>query len=1009
MIKPIQLFLFICCVSFSAAIAQTTHPTDKFEQKYREANAFILSGDYALAYPMLKELKACLPEVHLSNQHFIKEDVLYSYILCELKLKMATAAENAEAFIVQGASEPKKQLMQFHLAHHYFTNNQFDQAARYFEAVSYDQLTNDQLADAKFETAYCYFNQKKFDAAKVLFNEIHQIPTHQYYFPSNYYYGFIAYYQKEYAAALQSFLLVQSDPAYGQVVPYYITDLYYSMGDKERALQYGHSALSKGVGIYYEKDLKLLLGQLYFEKNDFEKALPLIAYYAERTHEISKEVLYELSFCYYATNQIAKAIEGFKQLSGSKDSLGQSSMYLLGSLYLQQQDKVSARNAFQYCATNASNQTQQRISRFNYAKLSYELGFQDIALQEIQLYVSDYPLADNLPEAKELLIQLLARTNNFKEALDIYGTLGRPTPTMQKIYPMLMYGRAIEYINDQRPDLADSVLAVITSLSMFDAVYYYAHFWRGELAYRSQQYDRSLEYMSVYLKGQPPAQGEVNLLSAKYVCGYDFFQKKQFNKALEYFEPVAKAAPSSSLMELDAFFRMADCFYMLKNYTRALSLYEMAIDNKLSASDYALYQKAMIVGIKSSSEKIWYLNALCDRFPNSSLRLDAQMEIAATYLSDEKFSKAIPYLNGVIASDQAAGLKAKALLTLGLAYYNSNDNQNALVAFKDLIRRYPQSTETEEASSVIKDIYVEEGRPDEYVDLFRSNGLQVSVSEADSLSYMSALSKYQAGDCLAATTGFTNYLLRYQTGSYQLEANYYLGLCAQKSNDWSNMIKYFGYVNGKGVSKYFETATLSLARVYYFELKDYAAARTYFESLQMNGLTPENKLEALRGLVRSYYQLKDYLVANTIVVELLSSKGISTDDKAIGYLVLGKSQQMNNDCVNAVVSFKSCAAISKGAWGAEARYEMGACYFSMGNLSAAEKAAMSVIKETGSYDFWLTKSYILLGDLFVKKKDFFNAKATFESVAKNASEVSLKEEAQQKYNQVLAYEQQGIK
>ena len=51
----------------------------------------------------------------------------------------------------------------------------------------------------------------------------------------------------------------------------------------------------------------------------------------------------------------------------------------------------------------------------------------------------------------------------------------------------------------------------------------------------------------------------------------------------------------------------------------------------------------------------------------------------------------------------------------------------------------------------------------------------------------------------------------------------------------------------------------------------------------------------------------------------------------------------------------------------------------------------------------------IVEDLFVKKKDFFNAKATFESVANNASVVALKEEAQQKYNQVVAYEQQGIK
>ena len=67
--------------------------------------------------------------------------------------------------------------------------------------------------------------------------------------------------------------------------------------------------------------------------------------------------MYELSYCYYDANQVEKAIEGFKQLSNEKDSLGQNSMYLLGDLYLRTNQKANARNAFQYSADNSSNRT----------------------------------------------------------------------------------------------------------------------------------------------------------------------------------------------------------------------------------------------------------------------------------------------------------------------------------------------------------------------------------------------------------------------------------------------------------------------------------------------------------------------------------------------------------------------------------------------------------------------------------------------------------------------------
>ena len=57
---------------------------------------------------------------------------------------------------------------------------------------------------------------------------------------------------------------------------------------------------------------------------------------------------------------------------------------------------------------------------------------------------------------------------------------------------------------------------------------------------------------------------------------------------------------------------------------------------------------------------------------------------------------------------------------------------------------------------------------------------------------------------------------------------------------------------------------------------------------------------------------------------------------------------------------------------------------------------MIVIKETASYDYWVTKAYILLGDIFIQKKDYFNGKATYESVAQNSVIAELKSAAQQK-------------
>src|SRR5207253_11144927 len=92
---------------------------------------------------------------------------------------------------------------------------------------------------------------------------------------ADYYYGFIRGTEKNYRQALESFQSVEKEPTYEKVVPYYITQIYYFNGQRDKAIEYGESALKRG-GQYYETQLKQLLGHAYFENKDFPKALPYL-------------------------------------------------------------------------------------------------------------------------------------------------------------------------------------------------------------------------------------------------------------------------------------------------------------------------------------------------------------------------------------------------------------------------------------------------------------------------------------------------------------------------------------------------------------------------------------------------------------------------------------------------------------------------------------------------------------------------------------------------------------
>ncbi|MCE3281451.1 MAG: tetratricopeptide repeat protein, partial [Chitinophagaceae bacterium] len=108
-----------------------------------------------------------------------------------------------------------------------------------------------------------------------------------------------------------------------------------------------------------------------------------------------------------------------------------------------------------------------------------------------------------------------------------------------------------------------------------------------------------------------------------------------------------------------------------------------------------------------------------------------------------------------------------------------------------------------------------------------------------------------------------------------------------------------------------------------------------------------------------------------------------------------------NDLNLASGYYRTVVGLGKSEFAAEARYRIAEILFTQGKLTEAEKAALDVINKAGSYDLWITKAYILLGDVYFQQKDYFNAEATLKSVVENAIIPELKAEAQQKLDKVI--------
>jgi TolA-binding protein len=984
----------------SNCFAQATQANIDPDADFKLAKELYQKEQFSLAYPLFKNI-SLLTSPNSKLPVSTQLEARYYSIVCGLKLNQSASENVAREFIDLEHNTPRMQMMSYQLAEYYYRQQKFVNALELYEKAGIDNLSNREIADMKFHQAYSYFTLQQFDKAKPLFNSIRQISADPNYLDANYYYGFISFYEKDYKQALESFRKVEDQPTYQKVVPYYITEILYFSGDKDRAIVYGEDKLNKG-GQYYDLQLKQLLGHAYFEKKNYTKALPYLEEYVNKAEKVRREDLYEISYTYYQTNQINKAIAGFKELGGKEDSLAQNSMYLLADSYLKTGQKANARSAFLFCASNSSNPVQKEISRFNYAKLSYELGYQDIALNEFQSFLKDYPNSTYSTEAKELLVGLLANTNNYLDALTLYESLQSKSESVVRVYPKILYGRAVELINEQQLVKADALLNDVIKAPYNTTELPFAYFWKGEIAYRTKNADAAIEYFTNYLKN-PASNGEVNVTNARYNLGHAYLQKENYQQALANFEQVTKSINANSTpVQQDAYVRSADAYFMNRNFSQAMSMYRNVINNNLPSADYALYQTAIIAGAGNrTTEKITLLQSLEQRYPTSSLVPDANLEIANTYIAEENYRAALPPLNKLIKNTNAVALHPQAYLKLGVAYFNLDNNPDALNAFKTLISTYPNSAESDDAVEYVRNIFVEDQKAGEYVAFMKQSGKNVSYTEEDSLTYASADIRYNNNDMQNALTGYLNYLNKFPDGRYAIDASYRSAEIYNTRKDYPNALKGFTYVAAKAPNKYAQQSVLQAARINFFELKNYTEAEQYFTQLKSIATQPDIQLEAMRGLLRSQYRLNKWKEAVPNAQELLTQKGIATDDKMMANMVIAKNYQADNNLDIASATYRTVINLGKSEFGAEARYQVAAILMQQNKLPEAEKAAFEVVNKAGSYEYWTTKAYILLGEIYLRQKDYFNAEATLKSVVENASIPELKEEAQTRLKAVV--------
>jgi TolA-binding protein len=872
------------------------------------------------------------------------------------------------------------------LGDYFYQNKNYRKASTYYESVNRLELPSEKLPEYYFRHGYSQFMRGDRKKALLMFSELKDIDT-DYTPPALYYFSHIAYEQKMYQTALEGFMRLKSDETFGGVVPFYIAQILYLQKDYDGILSIAPDLL-KSAGKERAVELYRFIGDAWFSKGNYKEAIGYLEKYSTGAKASGREDRYQLGYCYYKNGELDKAIKIFLDLKASSDVLSQNIWYMLGECYIQQGDRKRAQFAFgQASQLNYDNKLKEQ-SLFNYAKLTFETSYSPFgeAILAFQEYIDLYPGSDKIEEVYDYLVATYMQMKNYKAALASLDKIRNKDSRMEEAYQRIAFFRGLELFKN---------IEIEASIDMFDKSLKYekynrsirarAIYWKGEAYYRLGQYDLAIAAYEEFM-GIPGSMllSEFNLV--RYNLGYALYNTKDYTNALNHFKTFDSGINSVRPDILaDAKNRIADCYYITTNYRLAISYYEKVIEYGKIDADYAMYQKGFALGLTNDQRgKASILTSLITKYPSSSFVPAAVFERGRANILMKEIKKGETDFNLVINSYPKSPYVPRSIVQLGLLYFDTGDNPAAVTQFKKVIENYKSTPEARYAMTGLKNTCVEMNDVESYfayVKTLEGYG-DVNLAEKDSLLYGSGEKFYMTGSCGKASEIFRNYLNEFQNGSFRINAQFYLAECASLNGNKDEALKYYFDVIKVPNNDFIEQSLIAASAILYGK-EDYQKSLTYYEELENISESPENKVIALKGQLRSSYQSGDAQKTIEVATKISTAANIPEELLRESTFMSGKAHYSQNEYDEALKDFRKVSTEVTSAEGAESKYRVAELLNRKGQTAEAEKVINEFIDQNTPHQFWMARMFLLLADISLRKGDTIQARATLQGLKDN--------------------------
>ncbi len=989
MIK-IKYSLFLLLVFFTFNLYAQQNPSFDIYRTYHAANDLLDKGEYAAAVGqyrlvMASKLKTSNQPQFESELSLLQENAQYYAALCALELGNDDAESLFLKFINDHPENPLTKLAYFQIGKSYSKQGKYKETLIWFNKITDNELSGIENTEYKFRKGYAYFALNDYKNAQLLFSEV-KTRRSPFMDDATYYFAYIAYLDQDYHLALVNFEKLKNSKKYENSYPYYIAAVYFLDKRYDDVISYAIPIINR-THQQNETEMLRIIGASYFAKSDYDNAVKYYSRFEER--DLGKtqgtQDSYQMGYAYNKIGNYAKAASELEKLVDQNDVYAQNGSYTLGEVFLEMNNKQSARNAFLAASKLTFDPQLQEDGLYEYAKLSYELDFNSQALDATRLYLKNYPTSlRSTTEMKVLLGEELLNSRNYKEAVDILEPIPNKTISAKIAYQKVTYYRGLEFYNERAFENAIGIFLRSLKVPVDTKIKALTTYWMAEAMYEVRKYGESVEAFQNFLQ-MPEARQTPVYNYANYGLAYAAFWGEKYKTSASYFEKFLDGDEKDQNTINDAITRIGDSYFVLKSYEKALEYYDKIIEQHSHGEDYALFQRGMIQGLRGSLDtKIGTMNNVLNRFPTSDYADDAAFEIAYTYFLKNDGVTAKADLQAMIQKYPRSSYIPRAMLTIGLIDYNAGNDDFAVESFKQVIKDYPSTEEAKQALKQIEKIYTDKGDAQTFIAYAATTPIgNYTAAEQESIMYTATNNLYLRGDWQGTVSAVNAYFDKFPTKPiYDKQSRFIRAQSLVNLDRPDEAVVDYNVILNDWTSAYTEQSLISISKLY-IARKKYNEAIVFLKKLEINAEYKADYTFAINNLLLCYSQIHMADDVLNYVKLVRQNEKSAQEDKFKTGLYAGLAYLQKGDTTAAVNEFDYTITNTKTIAAAEAKYNIANVQYLKRQYKASQKTCFEITKDMSNYEYWNAKAYILLADNYVGLKDAFQAKATLQSIIDN--------------------------